>query len=231
MKATTPRLVRWALRLAEYDFSIKYKRGDENLNVDALSRQPTLEVITNITILNDEFKQRVVFTSWPEAIPLKSLTAQEKARALQILITRQACPNKVITDKGTSFMSNLFNKLCKQYNIEHIQSSAYHHQTIGKVERLQKFIENSLSTLLFKDQTNWPNMLESCLFVYRITFNRNLAEIPFYLLYGRDAILLQVLMITHKHRINRQKASDDIDIYKPMLLNTLRLAYEKLQEH
>jgi transposase InsO family protein len=156
MKATTPRLVRWALRLAEYDFSIKYKRGDENLNVDALSRQPTLEVITNITILNDEFKLRVVFTSWPEAIPLKSLTAQEKARALQILITRQACPNKVITDKGTSFMSNLFNKLCKQYNIEHIQSSAYHHQTIGKVERLQKFIENSLSTLLFKDQTNWP---------------------------------------------------------------------------
>jgi len=74
-------------------------------------------------------------------------------------------------------------------------------------------------------------MVESCLFVYRITFNRNLAEIPFYLLYGRDAILLQDLMITHKHRINRQKASDDIEIYKPMLLNTLRLAYEKLQEH
>jgi hypothetical protein len=42
MKATTPaRLVRWALRLAEYDFEIKYKKGEENTNADALSRLPS----------------------------------------------------------------------------------------------------------------------------------------------------------------------------------------------
>ena len=41
MKVTAPaRLVRWALRLAEYDFAIKYKRGENNTNVDALSRLP-----------------------------------------------------------------------------------------------------------------------------------------------------------------------------------------------
>ena len=41
MKVTAPaRLVRWALRLAEYDFDIKYKRGENNTNVDALSRLP-----------------------------------------------------------------------------------------------------------------------------------------------------------------------------------------------
>ena len=95
-----------------------------------------------------------VLSSWPEAIPLKSVTAQETTRAFQIFITRYACPNKIITDKGTSFMSNAFAKLCKQYNIEHIQSSAYHHQTIGKVERFHKFMENSLSTLIVKDQTD-----------------------------------------------------------------------------
>ena len=42
MKATYPaRLVRWALRLAEYDFEIKYKKGEENTNADALSRLPS----------------------------------------------------------------------------------------------------------------------------------------------------------------------------------------------
>jgi hypothetical protein len=41
MKVTTPaRLVRSALRLAEYDFDIKYKRGENNTNVDAFSRLP-----------------------------------------------------------------------------------------------------------------------------------------------------------------------------------------------
>ena len=41
MTATTPaRLVRWALRLAEYDFSITYKKEEKNANADALSRLP-----------------------------------------------------------------------------------------------------------------------------------------------------------------------------------------------
>lgn len=35
-----PRLVRWALRLAEFDFEIVHKRGTANKNADALSRLP-----------------------------------------------------------------------------------------------------------------------------------------------------------------------------------------------
>jgi hypothetical protein len=43
MRATSPaRLVRWALHLAEYDFTIKY-RGDMNENADALSRLPVAD--------------------------------------------------------------------------------------------------------------------------------------------------------------------------------------------
>ena len=39
MKAKAPaRLVRWALRLAEFDFEIRYKKGTENSNADCLSR-------------------------------------------------------------------------------------------------------------------------------------------------------------------------------------------------
>ncbi len=41
LKAEKPaRLVRWALRLSEFDFTIKYKRGKANGNADALSRLP-----------------------------------------------------------------------------------------------------------------------------------------------------------------------------------------------
>lgn len=36
-----PRLVRWALQLSEYDFTIRHRKGNANSNADALSRLPT----------------------------------------------------------------------------------------------------------------------------------------------------------------------------------------------
>ena len=48
MTAKSPaRLVRWVLRLSEFEFEIVYKRGKENVNADALSRLP-LGSSTNI---------------------------------------------------------------------------------------------------------------------------------------------------------------------------------------
>ncbi|KAL6421421.1 hypothetical protein ACFW04_013882 [Cataglyphis niger] len=37
----TSRLVRWRLKLAEYEYEVKYKAGRTNVNADALSRNPT----------------------------------------------------------------------------------------------------------------------------------------------------------------------------------------------
>ena len=39
-KEKTTRLARFAHKLSEYDFDIKYKPGKNNLNADALSRIP-----------------------------------------------------------------------------------------------------------------------------------------------------------------------------------------------
>ena len=74
--------------------------------------------------------------------------AEETTRAVQTLISRHACPEKILSDKGTSFTSNQFGKVCKQYSIQHIQSTAFHHQTIRKVERFHKFMEKSLLTII-----------------------------------------------------------------------------------
>lgn len=41
IKDPTSRLVRWRLKLAEYEYEVKYKAGKTNVNADALSRNPT----------------------------------------------------------------------------------------------------------------------------------------------------------------------------------------------
>ena len=55
------RLVRWRLKLAEYDYEIKYKAGKLNTNADALSRIP-INVMTEITkeIINTPINPELV---------------------------------------------------------------------------------------------------------------------------------------------------------------------------
>jgi len=66
MKASSPaRLVRWALRLAEFDFEIKYRKGGENGNADALSRlsQESCEIwsteLVNVLISVENLEDKI----------------------------------------------------------------------------------------------------------------------------------------------------------------------------
>jgi hypothetical protein len=98
MKATTPaRLVRWALRLAEYDFEIKYKKGEENANADALSRLPSdadindtekivLNVIHDTSNINEKIKHEQ--KEDPELNEIRQrLSANESNQRMPFIIT------------------------------------------------------------------------------------------------------------------------------------------------
>ena len=67
------------------------------------------------------------FPNWIEAIPLKSLTAEDTTRAFfKAIVSRHGCPQKVITDYGTNFKS-IFDIMCRSLNIQHAHSAAMHH--------------------------------------------------------------------------------------------------------
>ena len=139
-----------------------------------------------------------LYTSWVEAAPLKGITTAEICQQFfRLIIARHGCPETLITDQGRQLVSNQFKKLCNQLSIKHYVASAYHHQTNGKVERFNKFIENGLALLIKKEGTDWSKLLDHCLCVYRMSLNRMLNETPFYLMYGRDALLPQDLMVGH----------------------------------
>jgi hypothetical protein len=167
------------------------------------------------------------FTNWIEAIPLKTLSADETVKAFfKSIISRHGCPNKVITDNATNFKSELYKRLCETFKIEHIPSAAYHSQANGKSERFIRFLKNSLGTVINSSMTNWESMLDNVLFVYRVSYSRVLDDSPFFLLYGRDPTLPQDLVMGLK---SKQKQFVDLDTYKLDLLKQLKLTYEKLR--
>ena len=113
----------------------------------------------------------------------------------------------------------------------HQEASAYHHQTNGKVERFNKFIENGLALLIKKEGADWSKLLDHCLCVYRMSLNRMLDETPFFLMYGRDAILPQDLMVGNNKPQTRTISGQDLNEFKLTLVKTLREAYDRLNKH
>ena len=117
--------------------------------------------------------------------------------------------------------------VCNLFNITHEPTSAYHQSANGKVEKFNDFLNNTLSTVIKDDQSNWDDCIDKCLFTYRVTLNRTLKDNPFYLIYGRDAVLPQDLFLPI-NKSQRKVNQKDIDLYKVDLVKTLKEAYTKL---
>ena len=131
-----------------------------------------------------------LFTNWVEAVPLRDLSAEEAASAFfDTIVSRHGCPSSVLSDLGTNFNSELFRHLCKRCAIKNIYTSSKHPQTNGKAERLIRYMTNALAMVVAHDQMDWDKHVPGARFAYRTTMNEKSMETPFFLLYGRDAVL------------------------------------------
>jgi hypothetical protein len=84
-------------------------------------------------------------TRWPEVVPLASTTAADCAAALlQGWIQRFGVPGIITSDRGPQFTSSLWAALCSLLSIKHTQTTAYHPQSNGLVERFHRRMKDAL---------------------------------------------------------------------------------------
>jgi hypothetical protein len=88
-------------------------------------------------------------TRWPEAIPISGISAADCATALFTgWIQRFGVPAYITSDRGAQFTSSLWQALCSLLSITHIQTTAYHPQSNGLVERFHRRLKDSLRARL-----------------------------------------------------------------------------------
>ena len=82
-------------------------------------------------------------------------------------------------------------QVLQQLGIDRIFSAPYYPQSNGKLEVFHKYLKPTLKKLCEKDPANWDKYLNQVLeSSYRIMPNVATAELPFFLVYGRDPNLL-----------------------------------------
>ena len=105
------------------------------------------------------------------------------------IVLRHGCPRRLLSDRGSQFTSQLFKEVSARLEIKKIFTSAYHLQTNGQVERMNRYIAAALSAYVNENQTDWDEYLETIALAYRTSMVDAIGNTPFYLVHGRDARL------------------------------------------
>ena len=82
-------------------------------------------------------------SKFPVVKRLEVLSAESLATTIKVIFAEYGIPHKLMSDAGTNFVSDKFQKLCNIINVEHTVLLAYHHQSNGQVKACIKFIKST----------------------------------------------------------------------------------------
>lgn len=143
-------------------------------------------------------------TKYLITIPLKTKSANEVGKAIFEHFILTHGPMKVLrSDRGTDFCNEIIDELCKYMKISKEKSTAYHHQTLGSVERNHRTFNEYIRTYLDSELNTWDTYLHYFTFCYNITnhsSNDNKYS-PFELVFGRKVNLQDDFLSVKVHPV------------------------------
>lgn len=175
-------------------------------------------------------------TRWPEAFAVSTIDAPTIARLLvDEIVARHSAPRTLLSDRGSNFMSTLIAEVCKLLSIRKLNTTAYHPQCDGLVERFNSTLAQSLSMYVSKNQKDWDSFIPSVLFAYRTSMSEATGETPFYLLYGReprlpvDVSLLVSQDLASSVEEHRARIAEAIEIGQRLAKENTERAQQKMK--
>ena len=101
-------------------------------------------------------------------------------------IVHYGLPEKILTDQGCNFESQLVADLCELMGVRKIWTSLYHQQTNGQCERFNSTLINMLGTLPKEKKSEWKDHIGTLVHAYNCTRNSATGFSPYYLMFGRQ---------------------------------------------
>lgn len=154
------------------------------VGIDYLSLGRAADSYPYILVMTD------LFSKYAVAVPTRDQTATTTARAVWThLFQIFGCPERILSDRGGAFESDLFTELCQLYGCRRSRTTPYHPQGNGACERFNQTLLGLLRTLLEEEKSQWREKLPALLQAYNNTVHRTTGLTPHFMVFGRHARL------------------------------------------
>jgi len=131
-----------------------------------------------------------MLTGYVFCIPIKTKNASEVLAAyIKNVYAIFGGSRKILSDNGTEFKNELFEKIAKELGVEHkIYTPPYHPQSNGRIEGFHYFLKACMSKHI-SAQLSWDEVVHLACAAYNYFPNEHSKESPFFLMFGRDPLV------------------------------------------
>ena len=157
------------------------------------------------------------FTQYAQAIVTSSQNTKCTAKNLwDKFIVHYGIPEKILTDQGCNFESDLLKALCEIAQVKKIRTSGYHPQTYGQCKCFNATLINMLGTLPEIPKSTWGEQVSTLVHAYSCTRNDVTGFSPYYLMFGRKpCIPIDILFGTNTADLKGHKGNSTTYIENP----------------
>ena len=164
---------------------------------------------------------------WPEAVPLRTVTAEDVAEGMFTVFSRTGIPLQLLTDQGPQFMGSLVKSMCTKLKIDNIRTTPYHPECNGIIERMH----GTLCGMLTKATSlglDWVRQLPFALFALRLAPSRDTGLSPFQLVYGRQ--VRSPLDVLYEGWVDEEYSDFDVELWTDWLGKRMKIWSEIARE-
>jgi transposase InsO family protein len=147
----------------------------EDISADFITDLPLSNGFDSILVVIDRFSKEAVF------IPtVKTVTSLDTAKLYRDNVWKvHGTPKSLVSDRGPQFASKLMTDLSKMIGIELKLSTAFHPQTDGQTERLNRDLQQYLRIFTCEKQREWADWLAIAQFAYNNKTQEATRKSPF----------------------------------------------------
>lgn len=125
-------------------------------------------------------------TKYLVTVPIPDKSARTVAKAIfEGFVLIYGPMRKMISDMGTEYKNQTIKELCQLLNIDYVTSTAYHHQTLGTIERSHRTFNEYVRSYISSDRTDWDEWLAYFTYCFNTTPSTVHNYCPYELVFGK----------------------------------------------
>ena len=172
------------------------ERRWSDISLDFITHLPrTRQGHSAILVVVDRLSKLVHF------VPTRDTASSEEVARLFIdnIFVHHGMPARIVSDRDSRFTGSFWQNMCDIWQVQRQMSSAYHPQTDGQTERVNRTLEDMLRHWCSPDQDDWDDHLKLAEFACNNAVHASTGETPFMLTFGQHPLTPASLFRLDEH--------------------------------